>query len=60
MPAVNPWTHKGVIDTQAFGARRQGCWVRDRGSVIVTLKFRPCELRAGLRLLDVVLHRSFV
>jgi hypothetical protein len=60
MLAVNPWTRQGVIHTQVFEARERGCRERVRSSVTVTLEFRPCEMRAGFRLLDVVLHRRFV
>ena len=40
MPAVNPWTHEGVIDTQAFAASEPSCAERVQASVIVPLKFR--------------------
>jgi hypothetical protein len=60
MLAVNPWTLRGVIDTQALCASGRARRERVRGMLIVTLQFRPAELRVCLRLLDVVPHRSFV
>jgi hypothetical protein len=60
MPAVNPWTHGGVIYTQALRTRERSRWERVRGLMIVALKFRPGEVRANLRLLHVAPHRIFV